>query len=102
MVISKVYPASDNSPTGALLKRGNIVSVQVETVSGAIATGGTYQLQSSNSQDLWTAEGSNISGGTSGTTITDFTVNKQAVRVICLIPPTGGQKVTIYADGIRE
>jgi len=47
MVVSKIYPGGkDNSPVGPLLKRGNIVSVQVETVSGAIAGGGTYQLQS--------------------------------------------------------
>src|SRR5882724_8090827 len=104
MVVSKIYPgALDNLPLGPLLKRGNVVSVQVETVSGAIAGGGTYQLQSSNSQDLWVAEGSNISGGTSGTTVTDFSnVNKQAVRVICLTLPTGGQKITIYCDGVHE
>jgi|SRR6266404_6429582 len=115
MVISQVYSINaDNKPLGPLLKRGAAVSVQIETLSGTVASVGTFKLQSSNSQLSWVDE--NPDGvGTPGLTTTGIFqygaatgttpnpgVLKQAVQVICLTQPSGGVKVTLYADGIHE
>lgn len=94
-VATRIYPLDGLKDVGPLIKRGSFCSVQVEVISGTGAAG-TYQLQSSNSGQVYITEGSAITNAG----ITEATVNKQYVKVTTVGGVGAGTavRVSLYAD----